>query len=577
MSRRIQPIWSLTVAAFLITCLAGCGDDATGPASEEQGSTRADIRFTDVSASSGVTHANVSGESKQKLAIVENIGQGAGALDYDGDGDLDLFICNGDMFSGQAPKTDPRCALYRNDGEFKFTDVTEEAGLVFKGWVHGASVVDFDADGHQDLYLACYLRDNIFFRNTGKGGFEDATETWGGGDPSASTTSAFFDADNDGDLDLYVGNYVNYDPKNPPNSGKYCEWKNLKVSCGPNGTEAMADVFYENVDGRLVEATAKFGFDAAPAYTLGLVTCDFDNDGDLDLYVANDSVGNYLFENLGDGKYQEAAWRYAVDMQEDGRAQAGMGVDAGDVDNDGRFEFFVTNFSHDYNTLYKNGQTPNGKTHFTDSTYAMKLGESSFNYLSWGTRIHDLDLDGWQDIVVASGHVYPQVDGANLDTSYAQLNQIFVNDGARDGQVAFTLLDNSKISGWDKAAVSRGLVTADLDDDGDQDMLIVELDTPPTLLRNDTTGKGSWIGFHLIGKGKNRDAIGTRIEVVDSAGVSRWRDRAAGASFLSSSDPRVVFGLGAASGPVTAKIRWPDGTTKSLPDLATGKYHVITE
>ena len=496
MSRRIQPIWSLTVAAFLITCLAGCGDDATGPASEEQGSTRADIRFTDVSASSGVTHANVSGESKQKLAIVENIGQGAGALDYDGDGDLDLFICNGDMFSGQAPKTDPRCALYRNDGEFKFTDVTEEAGLVFKGWVHGASVVDFDADGHQDLYLACYLRDNIFFRNTGKGGFEDATETWGGGDPSASTTSAFFDAD---------------------------------------------------------------------------------NDGDLDLYVANDSVGNYLFENLGDGKYQEAAWRYAVDMQEDGRAQAGMGVDAGDVDNDGRFEFFVTNFSHDYNTLYKNGQTPNGKTHFTDSTYAMKLGESSFNYLSWGTRIHDLDLDGWQDIVVASGHVYPQVDGANLDTSYAQLNQIFVNDGARDGQVAFTLLDNSKISGWDKAAVSRGLVTADLDDDGDQDMLIVELDTPPTLLRNDTTGKGSWIGFHLIGKGKNRDAIGTRIEVVDSAGVSRWRDRAAGASFLSSSDPRVVFGLGAASGPVTAKIRWPDGTTKSLPDLATGKYHVITE
>lgn len=582
----------LTVAAAVaLTALAmtGCNNDDSGDGAGSNGgagngsggpgsSDFTHLRFTDISAASGVVHANVSGEPTQKMAIPENIGQGAAAIDYDGDGDYDLFIANGDMFEGQEPKTDPRCALYRNDGNMKFTDVTESVGLVFKGWCHGANVVDFDADGHPDLYVTCYLRNNVFFRNNGEGGFEDYSDHWGGADPGPSTASAFFDADKDGDLDLYVGNYVDYDPENPPNHGEPCEWKGLKVSCGPNGTPQAADRFYENTNGRLTEATKKFGFDAEPAYTLGLVTGDFDNDGDVDLYVANDSVANYLFENDGKGRFKEAAPRYALDMQEDGRAQAGMGVDYGDVDNDGLFEYFVTNFSHDYNTLYRNSKTPSGRTHFSDSTYAMNLGESSFSFLSWGTRIIDLDNDGWQDIVVVSGHVYPQVMQANVDTTYAQKNQIFMNGGRTGNElVSFSMVDNSQIQGWDKEAVSRGLVTVDLDDDGDQELFILELDTTPTLLRNDTKAKGAWVGFELVGAGKNRDAIGARLEVVDSSGQSRWRERSNGASFLSSCDPRIVVGLGAASGDVTLKIRWPSGKTQEIKSLAAGRYHVIRE
>ena len=581
----------LVIVTLAITALAagGCGDDDAGggPASNtggggvDEGTAAAGfphVAFTDITTASGVVHANVSGEPQRKMAIPENIGQGAAALDYDGDGDYDLFLANGDVFKGQEPRTDPRCALYRNDGAMTFTDVTKETGLVFSGWCHGVNVVDFDADGHQDLYITCYLRRNLFFRNTGKGAFEDYSERWGGADPGPSTASAFFDADADGDLDLYVGNYVDFDPKSPPNRGEPCEWKGLSVSCGPNGTPKAEDRFYENVDGRLVEATKKFGFAAAPAYTLGVVTCDFDNDRDIDLYVANDSVSNYLFENLGGGRFKESAPRYALDMQEDGRPQAGMGIDAGDVDNDGRFEFFVTNFSHDYNTLYRNTVTPSGRTHFSDTSYAMNLGEASFSYLSWGTRIIDIDNDGWQDIIVASGHVYPQVDTSNLDTSYAQKNQIFMNQGPTEGSlVSFSMLDNTKVAGWDKAAVSRGLVTVDLDDDGDQEILFLEMDDKPTLLRNDTKAAGAWIGFHLVGGSKNRDAIGARLEVIDSSGQSRWRERANGASFLSCCDPRIVVGLGSASGAVTLKIRWPSGKVQELSSLSTGKYHVITE
>ncbi|MEE2711367.1 MAG: CRTAC1 family protein [Planctomycetota bacterium] len=578
---------SLTTVMLVVTALAaggcGAGDGEGGSGASGAGPTPSDggfahVGFTDITSAAGIVHANVSGEAKQKMAIPENIGQGAATLDYDGDGDLDLFLVNGDVFDDQEPQTDPRCALYRNDGAMTFTDVTEAAGLAFSGWCHGANVVDFDADGNPDIYVTCYLRDNLFFRNTGEGTFQDYSEQWGGADPGPSTASAFLDADGDGDLDLYVGNYVAFDPASPPNQGQPCEWKGLSVSCGPNGTPKAEDRFYENVDGRLTEATEKFGLNAAPAYTLGVVTCDFDNDGDVDLYVANDSVANYLFENLGDGKFKESAARYALDMQEDGRPQAGMGLDAGDVDNDGRFEFFVTNFSHDYNTLYRNAVTPSGRTHFSDSSYAMDLGEASFNFLSWGTRIVDIDNDGWQDIIVASGHVYPQVDNSSLDTSYAQHNQIFMNHGKTgEALVTFSALDNGETPGWDKQAVSRGLVSVDLDDDGDQEFLFLEMDAKPTLLRNDTKAAGHWVGFQVVGGGKNRDAIGARLEVIDSSGKSRWRERASGASFLSSCDPRLVVGLGSASGPVTLKIRWPSGKVQEISDLATGRYHVITE
>jgi hypothetical protein len=572
----IHPVLALALAL----CLASCGDRAPEPTPPSAApASGAFVRFTDVSASSGIIHQNVNGEPVEKMAIPENLGQGGAVLDYDGDGDLDVFLANGDVFEGQTPRSDPRCALYRNNGNWTYTDVTAEAGLVFKGWCHGATVVDFDADGHPDLYITCYLRENVFFRNRGDGTFEDVTATWGGGDPGPSTAAAFFDADGDGDLDLYVGNYVHYDPKKPPNNGNPCPWKGLLVSCGPRGTPPAADTFYENVDGKLVRATQKFGFDVEPAYTLGVITGDFDNDGDGDLYVAVDSEANYLFANHGGGRFIESASRYGLDMNEHGRPQAGMGVDFGDVDNDGRFDYYVTNFSHDYNTLYHNEKTKGGTTNFRDTTNLMRLEDPTFHLLSWGTRIVDLDLDGMQDLIAVSGHVYPQVDKANLDTSYAQFNQIFLNRGinAERGLVSFEPLPNTEAHGFHKKAVSRGLITFDPDDDGDMDLVIVEMDAPPTVLRNDGTGYGHWVGFQLVGHGKNRDAIGTRVTVTDAQGVVRYRERCSGQSYLSSVDPRLVFGLGGADGPVSVQIRWPLGSTQTLGPLEIDRYHRIEQ
>jgi enediyne biosynthesis protein E4 len=552
------------------------GSDPAGPASASTGTAARGWRFTDVTRGSGITLENVSGDPVAKMAIPENIGQGAAALDYDGDGRLDLFIANGDVYPGTKPRATPRPALYRNAGGLRFEDVTEAAGLLFPGWMHGARAIDFDADGHPDLYVTLDGAPNRFFRNKGDGTFEDASATWGGADPGPSTAAAFFDADGDGDLDLYVGNYVVYDPEHPPNGGQPCEWKGLKVSCGPKGTTPGPDTFYENRDGRLVPATEAFGFAAPASYTLGAITCDADGDGDLDLYVANDSEANRLFLNEGGGHFREAGMELGVDLNEDGVAQAGMGVDCADVDNDGRFDLFVTNFSHDANAFYHNVLTPSGRTMFTDETYVMDLGRASYAFLSWGTRVLDLDFDGWQDIVVVSGHVYPQVDTAPVGSTYRQRNQVFENLGPTDGRLRFRELEPAADDAFAKVEVSRGLVAADLDNDGDPDFLVVEMDAPPTLIRNDVEKHGAWIGLALRGEGKNVDAIGARVEVEDALGIVRWRLRTSGESYLSSSDPRLVIGLGPANDPVRAvRVRWPSGRTQEHTGLATGRYWLI--
>lgn len=557
---------------LLAACCAGCGaGDPTGRGSQPE------LRFTDVTDGSGIVLANVSGDAGRKTAIPETLGQGAAAIDYDGDGRLDLFVANGDSFAGDRPT---RPALYRNLGGFEFEDVTAEAGLMFRAWAHGAYRVDFDADGRPDLYVTIYRGPNRFFRNMGDGTFEDAAATWGGRDPGPSTAAAFFDADRDGDLDLYVGNYVHYDPDDPPNQGRPCEWRGLQVLCGPKGTRPAADSFWENRNGVLVEAGEPFGFAAvAPSYTLGLVSGDFDDDGDADLYAANDSEANYLFENLGNRRFREVGALRGLDRNEDGRPQAGMGVDFADVDNDGRFDIFVTNFSHDSNTLYRNRATPGGQTLFEDATNQMLLGMESYPYLSWGTRMVDVDRDGWLDIVTVSGHVYPEVDRLPVGTSYAQPNQVFRNRGTdAAGAVRFELFDPAAGDAFSKSAVSRGLAVADLDDDGDPDMLVVEMDETPTLIRNDTPRPGHWIGFTLRGAAGNVEAIGARVEVEDSNGVIRLRERTGGGSYLSSDDPRLLFGLGAADGAIRrATVRWPSGLKTVHVGLECDRYWLLEE
>lgn len=583
------------LAVLLLGLLAACGDGSasgdpasqsgTGPTSSSTGAAPgatgaapASLAFTDVTATSGLVLENVSGDPLRKLAIVENIGQGGAALDYDGDGDLDLYVANGTVFEGQTPRATPRPALYRNDGELRFTDVTEEAGLLaLDVWMHGAWVVDFDADGDPDIYVSVYNAPNLFYRNDG-GRFVEASDQWGGADPGASSACAFFDAEGDGDLDLYVGGYVDYDPKNPPNEGLPCDWKGLEVSCGPRGTPPAADRFYENVEGRLVEATAKFGFEKAPAFTLAVVAADVNGDGHVDVFVSNDSVDNYHFVNDGKGRFAEEGQFLETAVSGRGHPQAGMGADFGDIDRDGRLDLYVTHFSHDFNTLYKNESTADGRTMFFDATDVLGLKAPTMPYLSWGTAIVDLDRNGWRDLVIASGHVYPQVDGAGLDTSYAQRNQVFLNRGRKeeDRWGRFEEWMPPKGDGLAKLAVSRGLVTADLDDDGDLDLFFIEMDAPPTLLRNDLEGGGAWIGFTLQGPGKNRDAIGAKVTVIDSAGVVRVDQRTSGESYFSTPDPRLFFGLGGASGPVSVSVLWPDGTQSEFDGLAPGSYHLLS-
>jgi hypothetical protein len=557
-------------------CL-GCGGGGQPDAGDRRAAQRG-LRFVDVTDDSGIVIETICGDREEKLAIPETLGQGAAALDFDGDGRLDLFVPNGDVFEGAPLPFDPRPALYRNLGHFRFRDVTQQAGLSFRAWCHGATRVDFDADGRSDLYVTVYLGRNRFFRNRGDGSFEDVSARWGGADPGPSTGAAFFDADGDGDLDLYVGNYVLYDPDDPPNDGKPCQWRGLPVMCGPQGTRGAADAFYENREGRLFEATAAFGFaPVKPSYALGTLAADLDDDGDVDVYVANDSEPNYLFENFGRGRFREVGVHRGGDRNEDGRSQAGMGVDLGDVDNDGRFDLFVTNFSHDTNTMYRSFLTPAGETVFEDSTHAMGLGLESYRYLSWGTRILDLDRDGWQDIILVSGHVYPQVDRAPVGSTYRQRNQIFLNRGlVVDGRVSFEEYEPAPGDAFEKQESSRGLVAADLDNDGDPDFLVVEMDATPTLIRNDTRSGGHWVGFQLRGSGGNVEAIGARLVVEDSAGVVRWRQRVAGGSFLSEGDPRVWVGLGSASGALrTVEVRWPSGATSVYRDLEPDRYWLL--
>jgi hypothetical protein len=538
------------------------------------------LRFVDVTQSSGVTLPNVSGDPREKLAIPATLGQGAAALDFDADGLLDLFIANGDAFVGPAAEADAGPALYRNLGNWRFEDVTEVSGLDFDGWAHGVSRVDFDADGHDDLYVTVYGGPNRFFHNRGNGKFENLSSVWGGNDDSPSTAAAFFDADSDGDLDLYVGNYVHYDPDDPPNGGRPCDWRGLAVMCGPKGTTAAADTFWENRDGRLHEAGERFGFSAVrSSYTLGALAGDLDNDGDVDLYVANDSEPNYLFENLGGGRFREVGMLRGADRNEDGRSQAGMGVDLGDVDNDGRFDLFETNFSHDTNTLYRNLLTPAGETLFEDATYTMHLGLQSYDYLGWGARIVDIDHDGWQDVVVVSGHVYPQVDRMPVGTAYRQRNQIFLNRGrSADGRTTFDEHVPPPGDAFELENVSRGLVVADLDNDGDADLLVVEMDGPPTLIRNDSRLDGNWIGFLLRGEASNLDAIGALLSVEDSTGQLRWRQQVGGGSYLSTGDPRLHLGLGSALDPVrTVTVTWPSGNQTVHRDLPPNRYWLLQE
>ena len=528
----------------------------------------AGIRFVDVARQSGVSVKNASGEI-DKQYIIEAHGAGVAWVDYDGDGDVDLFVANGSRLRGYPPAQEPSDALYRNDAG-RFSDVTSAAGVGDRAWSFGVAAADYDNDGMTDLYVTQWGR-NTLYRNRGNGTFEDVSERAGVGDRRWGTSAAFADYDRDGWVDLYVANYVDFEMGAVPERGSSptCRWRGLDVYCGPRGLRAAADVLYHNNrDGTFSDVSAKAGVALPePLYGLGVSWADYDNDGDPDLYVANDSTPSLLFRNNGDGTFTEVATPSGCAYSGDGREQAGMGVDWGDYDGDGWLDLFKSNFSHDYYTLYHN---ENGKR-FSDATFRAGLAEPTLRNLGWSTRFLDYDNDGWSDLFVANGHVYPQVGTEPLGTDYAQRSQLFRNTGGAFVETTATAGPALSIP-----HLSRGAASADYDNDGDVDLAVTHLHEPPGLWRNDGgAAAGNWLSLRLRGRGGNPDAIGARAEV-SAQGRSRFDEVRSGTGYLSQSDFRLHFGLGNA-GAGDVRVRWPDGTLQQIGSLRANQFWIIEQ
>jgi enediyne biosynthesis protein E4 len=526
------------------------------------------IKLVDVAAAAGIDRLNQSGGPAMDY-IVDANGNGAAFFDYDNDGDLDALLVNGSTRELLARGGTQMATLYRNDGSGRFADVTSDAGFDRRGWGAGVCVADYDNDGFQDAYITAFGA-NVLWRNSGSGTFADVTRHAGVGRRGWSTSCAFGDYDRDGHVDLYVAAYVQFDDKLIPARAATgnCRFMAADVFCGPKKLTGEKDVLYRNRgDGTFEDVTERARITDPGHYGFGVVFSDLNDDGWPDIYVANDSVPNLLFRNQGDGTFAEMGLLSGAALSGDGRPQAGMGADAGDVNGDGLPDLVVTNFSHDYNTLYENG--PAGV--FTDRSYAAGIAATAGPYLGWGVKFVDMDNDGRLDLFVANGHVYPEVDRHGLGTRYHQPNQLFINEGKRfrhaSAEVGGGLLLEKS---------SRGAAFGDYDNDGDVDVLVVNMNDRPTLLRNDTPRAAHWITLRLVGVKSNRDAIGARVRI--EAGGRRQSTEVRGdGSYLSHSDTRAHFGLGTATRVDRIDIRWPSGLVESAAGLAADRFYLARE
>ena len=525
------------------------------------------VQFVDVAVDLGVVLKNVSGDSEQSYVIDTMMG-GSAFLDYDNDGDLDLYVLNGSRVVGFPVGEHPRNAFYRNDGD-KYADVTEESGLGDTGWGMGCAVGDYDNDDDPDIYVTNYGK-NVLYSNQGDGTFTDVTEIANVGDERFGTGCAFFDYDVDGDLDLYVANYVDFKHFIETTPEKSYKWKGLKVHFGPRGMKGEADILYRNEgDGTFSDVTqAANVVDHQKLYGLGVIGGDYDNDGDSDIYVANDTGPNFLYQNNGDGTFTEVGWMVGVAYGEGGELQGCMGIAFGDYDNDGYHDILVTNFWEQTNTLYHN----NGGQFFSDFSFDAGIGLASFEFLAWGTGFFDYDNDGDKDLFVANGHLFPQLDRANLGVSYAQTNQLFENLG--DG----TFSDVSEISGQGLhiKKVSRGVSFGDYDNDGDLDIFVLNLNDIPTFLRNEGGNKNNWLMVKTIGVKSNREGIGTRVKL-KCGEETQINEVRSGSSYLSQNDFRLHFGLGKSDTVDLLEVNWPSGLVERFEDLAANQLVVVKE
>jgi hypothetical protein len=491
---------------------------------------------------------------RTKDHIVESGGSGVALFDYDGDGLLDLYLVNAFELTDQREKIPHRSALYKNLGGWKFQDVSAGSGVDAAAWGNGVCAGDYDNDGRLDLYVTNF-GPNFLFRNNGNGTFTESAATAGVQAPGWSTGCTFFDADGDGDLDLYVVRYVSATWNDIQRAQRTLIWRGgPKTMVGPTGLPGEADLFFENRgNGTFVEATDAHGLtDAARAYGFGVVATDVDGDGAVDLFVANDTNPNFLYHNRGDGHFESVGLASGVALNADGRAQAGMGVDSGDYDGDGRLDLIVTNFAQDTSTLYRNrdGQQ------FEDVTAAAGLAGPTFVPMKWGVAFFDADLDGALDLFFANGHIYPNVDEfPALHESFRQKNQLFLNRQAR-----FVDVSETAGSGLQVAKASRGLAVGDLDNDGDLDLVISNMDDTPTLLKNQQRTGHHWVTVQVEKAGANHFCIGARV-TIDAGGMRQIREIRSGGSYLSQHDLRAHYGLGSYGGPVDVEVRMPGGAT----------------
>jgi predicted nucleotidyltransferase len=544
-------------------------------------SAAAQPQFTDVTAAAGIDFDHTFG-GLEKHHILEAHGSGAAFFDYDNDGDLDLYVVNGATFSTYEAKSGPGNAHYRNRGDGAFDNVSHDAGTGDAGWGAGVAVGDIDNDGHRDLYVTNY-GPNVLYRNLGAGAFGDITPSAGVGGRDFSASAAFLDYDNDGDVDLYVANYVVFDAaKAVSEESRPCTfYGGIDVYCGPKGLVGAPDVLYRN-DGDLAftDVTESSGIARANRfYGLGVMPLDYDGDGDIDICVANDETPNVLFRNDGDGAFTDVALLAGVAYNGDGDVEAGMGIHAADVDNDGDDDLYLTHFFSETNTLYRNegqrrqsGAGMMAPVRFTDVTSMAGLAAPTVGLLGWGTRFFDWDHDGLLDLFVANGHVYPQVDRKVTGSPYRQPDQLFRNIG--DG----TFQEISKEAGLGglAAKVSRGAAFGDIDNDGDIDVFVSNLNDTPTLLRHDGDSRRNWLMVQVVGTRSNRDAVGTRLRLV-AAGRSQWRTISGAGSYLSASDIRAHFGLGKIPRVEKVEVTWPDGTTRTVVDLPANRLLVIRQ
>src|SRR5215213_748823 len=521
------------------------------------------VRFTDVTAQAGVSFKHVS--TPEKRYIVESMSGGVALIDYDNDGHLDIYFVNSLTVDLVKAKGKTKGALYRNRGDGTFADVTEKAGVGDVGWGMGAVVGDYDNDGFEDIYVTC-VGPNHLLRNNGDGTFADVTKQAGVGDPRWSAGAAFVDYDRDGWLDLFVSNYVAFDFNNLPEFGrdKTCQFKGIAVQCGPRGLPGDGDSLYRNNgDGTFTDVTKKAGVsDPNGYYGMGVITSDFDEDGLVDIFVANDSTPNFLYHNNGDGTFKEIGFLSGTALNENGAAQGCMGVTVADYNHDGKLDLFVTNFDDDYNTLYRN----DGRNTFTDASYAAKIAAVSLPYVGWGTKFFDYDSDGWVDLFVANGHVYPQIK------NFHQRN--FVHRNNRDG--TFTEVAEQLGAPFAEKRAARGVAFGDLDNDGDVDLVINNLDGAAQLLRNDGGNQNNSVLIKTVGVRSNRAGIGARVKVVSGDLVQKDEVRS-GDSYISQSDLRLHFGLEKRTKIDLIEVRWPGGAVDKITTARVNSLITVKE